>query len=145
MAFERLAFFVQLIYASGEWDFYTKVYLAERILDDATRDASSDDAKWLAVRSSLGMGGYTAADAKAISGNDFLYLMASNVDGTDYAGWFAAWGVEVSVAARAQVAANGIVDAEPVVFRYVDGTLPVARPTGTIPLDGTSVWADPEG
>ena len=144
-AFERLAFFVQLVYASGEWDFYTKAYLAERILDDATRDASSDDAKWLAVRSSLGMGGYTAADAKAISGNDFLYLMASNVDGTDYAGWFAAWGVEVSAAARAQVAANGIVDAEPVVFRYVDGTLPVARPTGTIPLDGTSVWADPEG
>ena len=139
-AFERLAFFVQLVYAQDGWDAWTKIHLAERILDDA----SADEAKWLAVRSRVGFGDYAAEEAAAIAGNDFLYVAASNIDGTDYAGWFAAWGVETSAKARAQVASNGITAAEPVVFRFVEGTLPVARPTGTLALDGVATWADPE-
>jgi len=141
LAFERLAFFVQLVYAAGDWDVWTKVYIAERIFEDASRD----EAKWLAVRDRIGFGAYAASEARAISGNDFLYVMVSVIDGSDYADWFAAWGVETSDEARAQVASNGILSDEPVVFRYVGGTLPVARPSGVIPLDGRSRWADPEG
>ena len=142
-AFERLAFYMQLAYTQQSWDLYTKLYLMERILTDAVKDTTG--AKWNAVKSLLGMGNYSLTDASNMNGNDFMYLAASKIAGKDYRNYFAAWGIDVSTAAKEQVAANGITTLIPTLFYYVNGELPAIMPTAadTIPLNGTNVWADP--
>lgn len=138
---ERLAFYMQFMYSHQSWDLYTKLYLMERIFTDAIKT----DAKWSAAKDLLGFSAYSRTDASAISGNDFLYIAASKIAGKDYSNYFAAWGIEVSAAAKAQTVANGFTDAIPSVFYYVNNELPAAIPTllDTIPLNGTSAWLDP--
>ncbi len=140
-AFERLSFYMQLAYSQQSWGVYTKLYLLERIFTDAIKT----DAKWDAVKTRLGFGHYTRTDASAISGNDFMYIGASTIAGKDYSAYFAAWGIEVTQAAKDQVAANGVSGQVPALFYYVNKELPAVMPTAadTIPLDGTSVWFDP--
>lgn len=142
-AFERLAFYIQLAYSEQSWDFYTKAYIMERILTDAVRDTT--DAKWNAVKAKLGMANYSRTAADAITGNDFLYLMASNVAGKNYIKFFNVWGIEVSSTAQQQVADNGYTTVVDPVFYYVNNELPAAMPTqaDAIPLDGVRTWADP--
>ncbi|MEB4590957.1 ImpA family metalloprotease [Candidatus Thiothrix sp. Deng01] len=140
-AFERLAFYMQLAYTQQSWDLYTKLSLMERIYSDAL----NNDANWNAVKGLLGFGSYTRTDASNISGNDFLYITASKLAGKDYSNYFAAWGIEISATARAQVVANGVSGQVPAVFYYVDKELPAVMPSAAkaIPLDGVSAWADP--
>ena len=138
---ERLSFYMQFAYSHQSWDLYTKLYLMERIFTDAIKT----DAKWSAAKDLLGFSAYSRTDATAISGNDFLYIAASKIAGKDYSNYFAAWGIEVSAAAKAQTVANGFTDAIPSVFYYVNNELPAVMPTvaDTIPLNGTSAWVDP--
>jgi hypothetical protein len=74
-----------------------------------------------------------------------MYIGASTIAGKDYSAYFAAWGIEVTQAAKDQVAANGVSGQVPALFYYVNKELPAVMPTAadTIPLDGTSVWFDP--
>lgn len=148
-AFERLAFFMQLAYTQQSWDMYTKMYLMERIYTDAIKT----DAKWEEAKNLLGFGSYprkdsdnvNGNDATTLSGNDFMYIAASKIAGVNYSNYFAAWGIEVSQMAQAQVSALGITQQVPLLFYYVDRELPAVMPTmsDTIPLDGAMVWADP--
>lgn len=142
-AFERLSFYIQLAYTQQSWDMYTKLYLMERMLSDAVKDSSG--AKWEAVKYQLGMGTYTRETANDISGNDFIYIAASKLAGRDYRNYLAAWGIETSQTAQAQVAALGITEQVPLLFYYVHNELPAVMPTlaDTLPLDGVSGWADP--
>ncbi len=43
-AFERLAFYIQLVYVNNSWDIFTKLYLMERLFTNAIKD----DATWTA-------------------------------------------------------------------------------------------------
>lgn len=153
-AFERLAFYIQLLYTQQfpgmppseatekAWGLYTKLYLMERIFTDAIKT----DAKWAAVKDQLGFGSYTRTEAAAINtGNDFMYVATSKIAGRNYSDYFAAWGIEVSDKAKAQVTANGGVGQVPLLFYYVNDELPAVMPTDadTIPLNGTSTWVDP--
>jgi hypothetical protein len=115
----------------------------DRILSDAVKDTT--DAKWNAVKTKLGLSNYSRSDANNLNGNDFMYLAVSNIAGKDYSHYFQVWGIEVSAAAKAQIAANNISESVPAVFYYVDNELPAVMPslTDAIPLDGTSTWADP--
>jgi len=135
-ASERLAAYVQLTYASGNWSLWTKLYVAERVFTDALRTETT----WLAVRDRLGFGGYDRAAAEALDGNDFIYIAASSMDGRDHADFLDAWGISVSDAARAQVLSNGIQVPTPAVAFRVRGTLPVLTPTTTVALDGVANW-----
>jgi len=140
-AFERLSFYIQLVYTQQSWDLYTKLFLMERIFTDAIKT----DATWNEAKALLGFGAYTKLDAGNISGNDFLYISASVIAQKNYSDYFGAWGIEVSQAAKDQVTANGLTVQIPKRFYYVHNELPAVMPTDadTIPLDGTSVWADP--
>ncbi|MEQ1559110.1 MAG: ImpA family metalloprotease [Methyloglobulus sp.] len=147
-AFERLSFFMQLVYTQQSWDVHTKMYLMERIYSDAIKS----DAKWNAVKDKLGFGNYSlndtngaALNAKNISANDFMYIAASVLGGRNYSDYFEAWGIEITQAAKDQVASNNIIIQVPKVFYYVNNELPAAMPTvaDTIPLDGISQWLDP--
>jgi hypothetical protein len=142
-AFERLSFYMQLAYTQQSWEIYTKLYIMDRILSDAVKDTT--DAKWNAVKTKLGLSNYSRSDANNLNGNDFMYLAVSNIAGKDYSHYFQVWGIEVSAAAKAQIAANNISESVPAVFYYVDNELPAVMPslTDAIPLDGTSTWADP--
>ncbi len=138
-AFERLSFYIQLVYTQGSWDLYTKLHIMERIFSDAIKD----DDKWLDVRALLGFGSYNRTEASAISSNDFMYIATSMIGGKNYSDYFEVWGIQLSQKAKDQVTANGITTQQPKVFYYVNDELPVAMPTDTIPLNGTSAWADP--
>ncbi|MEZ5534456.1 MAG: ImpA family metalloprotease [Thiolinea sp.] len=142
-AFERLAFYIQLVYTRQSWDMYTKMYLMERIFTDAL----TSDTKWDAVKSLLGFADYTRTEAKDISSNDFMYIAASKIAGKNYSDYFVAWGIEVSQKARNQINALGFTQQIPAVFYYVHKELPAVMPTlaDAIPLDGTSLWAKPVG
>jgi Immunomodulating metalloprotease helical domain/Peptidase M60, enhancin and enhancin-like/N-terminal domain of M60-like peptidases len=140
-AFERLSFYVQLAYTQQSWDLYTKMYSLERIYSDAIKS----EAKWAAVKDRLGFGNYTRADAANITAEDFMYIAASTIGDSNYSDYFEAWGIEISQAAKNQVAANNIMTQLPKLFYYVNNELPAAMPTNadTMPLNGTSLWADP--
>ncbi|WP_154724462.1 ImpA family metalloprotease [Thiothrix nivea] len=148
-AFLRLSFYMQLAYTQQSWDLYTKLYLMERIYTDAIKS----DTKWSAVKDLLGFGSYPRADsdgvsgndATTLSGNDFMYIAASNIAGKNYSDFFEAWGIEVSQMAKDQVAALGITTQVPKLFYYVHDELPAVMPTmaDTIPLDGTRTWTVP--
>lgn len=141
LAFERLSFYLQLMYSYGDWDFYTKLYIMERILNHAVQK----DERWNAVQNQLGLSQYDRTTASNLNGNDFMYLAASNITGKDYRDYFTAWGINVSQAAKDQVLANGITTLVPPLFYYVHNELPVAMPTlaDTIPLNGVGTWNDP--
>lgn len=141
LAFERLSFYIQLMYTEGSWDFYTKMYIMERILTHAVQN----DLRWNAVKDQLGLSQYTRSAASSLNGNDFMYLAASKIAGKDYRHYFNAWGIAVSQAAQDQVTANGLTSLVPALFYYVQNELPVAMPTlaDTLPLNGTSAWLDP--
>ena len=141
LAFERLSFYIQLMYTEGNWDFYTKMYIMERILTHAVQN----DLRWNAVKDQLGLSQYTRSAASSLNGNDFMYLAASKIAGKDYRNYFSAWGIAVSQAAQDQVTANGLTNLVPALFYYVQNELPVAMPTlaDTLPLNGTSAWLDP--
>ncbi|WP_020560865.1 ImpA family metalloprotease [Thiofilum flexile] len=140
-AFERLSFYIQLMYTAGSWDFYTEMYIMERILTHAVKS----DTRWNAVKNQLGLSQYTRTAANNLNAGDFMYLAASKIMQKDYRDYFAAWGISVSQAAKDQVAANGFTTLVPTLFYYVQGELPVSMPTlaDTIPLDGVSAWVDP--
>ena len=142
-AFERLSFYMQLAYTQQSWEVYTKLYIMDRILSDAVKDTT--DMKWKAVKDKLGFSSYSRSDANSLNGNDFMYLAVSNIAGKDYSRYFQAWGIEVSAAAKAQIAANNITESVPAVFYYVNNELPADMPSlaDAIPLDGTSAWLDP--
>lgn len=142
-AFERLSFYMQLAYTQQSWDIYTKMYLMERIFADAIKDTT--DAKWDAVKGTLGFSNYSRSDASNLSTNDFVYIAASKIAGKDYSNYFAAWGIDASAGAKAQVQANGMTGQIPAVFYYVNNELPAVMPTmaDTIPLNGTNAWIDP--
>lgn len=140
-AFERLSFYMQLGYTQQSWDVYTKLYILDHILKDATKT----DAKWNAVKVIIGMGSYTRAEATAMPGNDFLYVMASTIAGKNYSNYFTLWGIEVSQAAIDQVTSNRLIEQVPSLFYYVNNELPAAMPSiaDTLPLDGVTTWHDP--
>jgi hypothetical protein len=138
-AFERLSFYLQLVYTDQSWDLITRLYIIERIFSDARYN----DENWLAVRHQLGFDNYSAEDAQAINGNDFLYIATSGITGRNYLDYFTAWGIQVSQPAANQVSANNITEQVPARFYYVEGNLPVRMPTTTLPLDGVSAWGNP--
>ena len=80
---------------------------------------------------------------KTMSGNDFMYLAVSAIANRNYVNYFDTWGIEVSQAALDQITANGIVTQVPAEFYFIGGNLPVAMPSATLPLDGTTAYADP--
>lgn len=140
-AFQRLSFYIQLIYSQQSWDFYTKLYIMERIFNDAIKT----DTKWASAKNLLGMGNYTRTTASSISSNDFMYLGASFIGRKNYSNYFEKWGIAVSQTAKDQVTANGVTEQAPAVMYYVSGNIPVTMPTiaDTLPLDGVTLWADP--
>ncbi|WP_020560866.1 ImpA family metalloprotease [Thiofilum flexile] len=141
-AYDRLAFYMQLMYTAGSWDFYTKLYIMERILSHAVQN----DARWDAVKNQLGLSQYTRTAAGNLNAGDFMYLATSKIMQKDYRDYFAAWGISVSQAAKDQVAANGFTTLVPAALYYIPtGELPITMPTPAdlIPLDGVSTWTDP--
>ncbi len=137
----RLAFFEQLVWTHGSWSIYTKMYLLERLFTDAIRS----DERWAELGAALGFDGYTRKQAMAISGNDFMYIAASRIEGRDYRDLFNAWGIEVSAAAHAQVAGYGLAERVPAALYYSALPVTAALPAEAdlVPLDGVSAWVDP--
>ena len=137
----RLAFFEQLAWHYGDWDLYTRLYLLERVYSDAL----NDDARWAAARDVIGFGSYSRSDASTLSGNDFMYVTASLVDGRDFQDFFEAFGIELSDAAKAQVISNGAVTRVPASMFYREPGTGATFPSAVdlIALDGVSAWADP--
>ncbi|MCP4757313.1 MAG: hypothetical protein GY866_41150 [Proteobacteria bacterium] len=140
-AFERLAFYIQLVYVNNSWDIFTKLYIMERLFANAIKD----DATWTANKDNLGFSTYTLADADAIDGNDFMYVALSYISDMDHADYFEAWGVAVSDAAKAQVTGNTPSGSIPKVFYYVEGnkvfsTLPSADNANERALDGVTAY-----
>jgi hypothetical protein len=140
-AFERLGFYIQLVYSQQSWSFYTKLYLMERIFTDAIKT----DVKWSDAKILLGMSNYNRIDASTISAADFMYLGASLISGKNYSDYFEKWGIDISQTAKDQVLANGITEPAPAVMYYVHDVLPVAMPSqeDALPLDGVATWVDP--
>lgn len=136
-AFERLAFYIQLVYVNESWDIYTKLYLMERIYSNAI----DNDTNWSNAKDDLGFSSYSRTEAKDINGNDFMVVALSLISGKDHSDYFKAWGVAVSDKAKTQITTNGFTGTVPKVFyRVPNNKLTVAMPTTTLSLDGSTTW-----
>lgn len=104
---ERVMFYRQLVEHARHynpnlgdgWAVLTLAYLLDRNFE-------ASKANWPAVAAGLGFGTYAAYPAD-ITGNDFLLIAGSFAIGRDMRPMFELWGVKVSAAASAQVAAYG--------------------------------------
>ena len=92
------------------------MYLLERLYSHAI----TNDARWNELASTIGFDTYTRANAISISGNDFMYITASLIEGRDYLDFFTAWGIGISNAAIAQVASYGPTETVPAALYYSD-------------------------
>jgi hypothetical protein len=147
--FSAVAFYAQLMWSSSlddddSWDFYTKMWLHERLYTDAL----SSSKKWEEKRELLGFGTYGYEEAKSINSIDYMCIVSSYITERDYSDFFEMWKMRVSDKAKAQIRADNITTKEPKIYFYVPQNLsreylkwyekpimwPVHRPTHTIDL-----------
>ncbi|WGW01367.1 ImpA family metalloprotease [Vibrio sp. YMD68] len=102
-AFERLGFYNQLNFASGDLEFYTKMYLLQRISEDRAKNITD----WANYKDRLGFTNYTIDDFKAMNGNDFMAISSSMLIGKDMSQFFEGFGIQVSEEAKAQILSAG--------------------------------------
>ncbi len=137
-AFERLAFYIQLVYINQSWDIYTIMYLIDRQYSHAL----SSKKLWDSQRKQLGFSNYTRKQAKNISAEDFMYISTCYFSHKNYLDYFNAWGILVSDKAEKQAKINGYKGMMPAQFYHIDGNKIYAKiPNGkakTSKLDGKS-------
>ncbi|MGR5096663.1 ImpA family metalloprotease, partial [Vibrio maritimus] len=147
-AFERLGFYNQLKFASGDTEFYTKMYLLQRIA--LNRDNS--DTTWAEYKDRLGFSEYTRDSFKNMNGNDFMAISSSLLIGKDMSQFFEGFGISVSNEARAQIAIEGHSQSLGMGIYFVPGdgssTVPLDFITDTkdmyfIPLTADAIYEDP--
>ena len=97
--FERLLFYEQLMFASRDYDLYTKMYITERLVKEYKKDENI----WIENRDALGFSDYSLSEIKAITSNDFIAILASRVADKDLSQFIEGFGVSVSSKAKLQI------------------------------------------
>ncbi len=115
-AFERLGFYNQLLFASGDTEFYTKMYLLQRIAEN--RD--NNDTDWNNYKAQLGFSHYTREEFQDVNGNDFMAISASLLMNKDVSRFFEGFGIAVSDEAKAQIASQAYPKSIGMGIYYVD-------------------------
>ncbi len=144
-AFERLGFYNQLLFASGDTEFYTKMYLLQRIAEN--RD--NDDSDWDNYKAQLGFSHYSRDEFQNVNGNDFMAISASLLMNKDVSQFFEGFGIAVSDAAKAQIASQAYLKSISMGIYYVDNEhVPVDLMPGDkeqyfINLTPDATYADP--
>jgi len=115
-----VAFYAQLMWSSSmddnsSWDFYTKVWLHERLYTDAL----SSQSKWESERDKLGFSTYGYTDAKEISSIDYMTIVSSYITGRDYNDFFEMWMMKVSDNAKTQIQANNYPSMQQKAYLYI--------------------------
>ena len=115
-----VAFHAQLMWSSStdensSWDFYTKMWLHERLYTDAL----STQSKWEEERDKLGFSTYSWAEAKAISSIDYMTIVSSYITNRDYRDFFALWMMKVSDKAKTQITANAYATTQAKAYLYI--------------------------
>lgn len=128
----RIGVYLQLIHASENEDFYTILYIINRL----GGTYAADDALWAANKDKLGFSEYTRAEFNAIDGNDFMLVAGSFVGNKDMSEFFNGLGISTSDKAKEQVLANN--PAETMVagsyyVEYNNGKIQVALSTEFMP------------
>lgn len=100
---ERLSFYTQLKFASGDVEFYTKMYLLQRIAENRARDTIH----WDNYKDRLGFNNYTKDSFNAMKGNDFMAISSSMLIGKDMSQFFEGFGIRVSDHAKDQILSVG--------------------------------------
>jgi len=94
------------------WELPTLQYLLDR-------NMSANSGKWASVASGYGFGTYTSYPSN-MDGNDFMLVSSSFLIGRDMRPMFKLWGITVSAAAEAQVAAYNLPAAAQLFFPMND-------------------------
>jgi hypothetical protein len=115
-----IAFHAQLMWSSAtddnaSWDFYTKMWLHERLYTDAI----SSQAKWSAERDKLGFSTYSLTEAQSISSIDYMCIVSSYIAGRDYSDFFEMWMMKVSDNAKTQIQANNYPSMQQKAYLYI--------------------------
>ncbi|WP_019614011.1 ImpA family metalloprotease [Psychromonas ossibalaenae] len=133
---DQLALYMQIVYAleyleltEHGFDAFTLLYLHAREMRN-----TSD---WLANKDRLGMSLYESKTR--LNGNDFMLVSLSFLTDKDWREQFAAWGIEVSEKAVAQVATYDL-ESLGKHFYVPRDTMPFLPFERTIPLDGKTAW-----
>ena len=110
------------------------------VIERAFNASIGNDALWADNAAAMGFGGITRTDARALSGNDVLLVMASHALGRDMGEWYTLWGYEFSQGARAHVAP---LPDFPLRFHLASPTAACdGFPTEWLPLDGAAKWPE---
>ncbi|MGD8111328.1 ImpA family metalloprotease [Vibrio sp. TRT 17S01] len=144
-AFERLGFYNQLKFASGDVEFYTKMYLLQRIANNRAKNATN----WFSYKNQLGFSNYTKDEFNAMNGNDFMAISSSMLIGKDMSQFFEGFGIRVSDDAKAQILSEGYTQNLGMGIYFVDySAIPVdfittAKEEYFIDLTSSAQYEDP--
>ncbi|MFV0249886.1 MAG: ImpA family metalloprotease [Bacilli bacterium] len=99
---KRLQVYIQIVYATGDYDVFTKMYITSRLFNYYKENSSL----WSTNKDNLGFSSYSTDDAKKISSNDFMAITASKIADRDLSAFFEGFGVSVSDTAKNQIKLN---------------------------------------
>ncbi len=96
---ERFSFYKQLIYASKDYELFTKLYILNRIASSKTSSSTS----WDEAKVAYGFSTYSSEEFRGLSAEDFMLIAASKIANRDLTDFFRGFGVATSAKAQAQV------------------------------------------
>ncbi|UUZ50838.1 hypothetical protein LP420_15060 [Massilia sp. B-10] len=114
------------------WEMFTLLYLLDRNIGQHAAD-------WSSVNASYGFGTY-ASYPSSMNGNDFILIASSFLIGRDMRPMFSLWGVTVSDAAKAQVAAYGYAPVGALYFPMNDVVATAAKVGPPVSMTATAVY-----
>lgn len=113
-----------------EWQVIEREYFA----------AVGSDTEWAAKAAGMGFGGMPRSEAASISSDDRLLIILSKVVNRDLSAWLELWGITLTASAKAQVAAQGYVDAPLVYYAMTNAQSCESFAAPSVPVDGVSPW-----
>ncbi len=147
--FERLGFYNQLQFTSNDIEFYTKMYLMQRIGEKQ----DSNETSWNEVKDGLGFSSYTASEFKDMNGNDFMAVASSKINQKNMIPFFEGFGIEITDKAKTQIALENYSSQMSAGMYYVPSDNSTNVPTNFvsdttkdkyfIELTANAVYADP--
>ncbi len=128
-AFDRLNVYMQMMYAAEDYEVYTKMYIASRLVNNY----NNSDATWDMYKDELGFSTYSRSEADSIDGNDFIAITLSYYSDKNTIEFLEGFGVSISDKAKDQIIANNPSETLGAGMYYVEtdneGKIPVALPT----------------
>ncbi|MDN2482533.1 ImpA family metalloprotease [Vibrio agarivorans] len=122
------------------WHLYPRLHILLREYEEAVKS----DENWIHYRDKIGLSNFEREEAKSLSQNDWLAIMIAYASGLDFTPVMEIWGLAVTDAAKDQIAAFGLLQANADrYYRFENDQYCDTLSHDKLPIDGKTRWLEP--